>query len=175
MEKGLIHIYTGDGKGKTTATVGLSLRAIGHGLKVCYANFNKAEGTYVNTEVDILKKLGAKIIIGTSQHPTFNSRVSSEEQSELTHNSLKNIDEVIHDDNFDMLLLDEILISVRDGFLKEDTLINFIRHKPQGLELVMTGRGATEKIIALADYVSEINAIKHPFNEGILGREGIEF
>ena len=75
----------------------------------------------------------------------------------------------------DLLILDEILITARDGFLDEDLLLNFIDEKPNGMELVLTGRGATEKLIARASYVSEINKIKHPFDEGIPSRKGIEF
>ncbi len=175
METGLIHIYTGEGKGKTTAAVGLAVRALSHGLKVCYVNFNKGGGEYVNTEVDTLEKLGAKVIVATDQHPAFNADISVEANSKQSLNALSYINELVHSNNFDMLILDEILISVRDCFIEEEVLTSFMEQKPKGLELVLTGRDATDNVIMLSDYVSEIVKNKHPYDSGVFSREGIEY
>ncbi len=175
METGLVHIYTGEGKGKTTAAVGLALRALSRGLKVCYVNFNKGAGVYTNSEVDKLKQNGAYVLIGTGRHPDFDHTKNITSHNEEMLSALKNTDKLIRSGKFEMLVLDEILISVRDSFLDEDILVDFLKNKPQGLEIVMTGRGATDRLIELADYVSEIKKVKHPFDKGIYGREGIEF
>jgi len=175
MEKGLVHVYTGTGKGKTTSAVGLALRALSHGKNVCYAYFNKKPGKYGYTEIDSLKKLGAVIKGLTDEHPFFNKSITKEQHKEKTHTGINILAEFLSSNDFDMLIMDEILISVRDGFLEEEMLIDFIKNKPVSMELVMTGRAATNKIIELADYVSETEKVKHPMDNGIMGREGIEF
>ena len=172
---GLVHIYTGTGKGKTTASVGLGVRALSHGLKVCYSFFNKKPDKYGYTEVDTLEKLGAKIIGQSLEHPAFNTSVTKEQMQITTKQSVDEIDEMIHAEHFDMLIMDEIIISVRDGFIDEDYLINFIKNRPENLELVLTGRGATKNLIEIADYVSEVNKIKHPMDNGVASREGVEY
>ena len=175
MKTGFTHIYTGEGKGKTTSSVGLAVRALAHGLKVCYSYFNKKPSKYGVTEVDFLEKLGAVVFWADAQHPSFNKLVTKESHSELTNKNFENLNKFIVENNFDLLIMDEILISVRDDFMKEKSLIDFIKNKPKKLELVLTGRGATESIIDLADYVSDIQMVKHPYQKGIKSRKGIEF
>ena len=175
MEKGLVHIYTGNGKGKTTSAIGLAVRALSHGKKVCYSYFNKKPAKYGYTEIESLKKLGAEILGFTDGHPSFNKLITIEEHKIQTQKGVETLKEFILCKNFDILIMDEILISVRDGFLEEALLVEFIQNKPKNLELVMTGRGATNKIIETADYVSNIEKIKHPMDNGVMSREGIEF
>ena len=175
ITKGLIHIYTGTGKGKTTAAVGLGLRALSHGLDVCYAFFNKKPEKYGYTEINSLEKLGARIEGQSLEHPSFNAMVSLEEMQAETKKSIIRINDLIHTEYFDMLILDEILISVRDGFIDEDFLIRFIQNRPAHMEFVLTGRAASEQMIEIADYVSEIQKVKHPMDKNIPSREGIEF
>lgn len=175
MENGLIHIYTGNGKGKTTSAVGLAVRALGHGKKVCYSYFNKKPAKYGYTEIESLKKLGAEILGLTDEHPFFNKLITKEEHKNQTEAGVEKLKKIIQSNKFDLLIMDEILISVRDEFLDEEQLIEFIKNKPKNLELVMTGRGATNKIIEIADYVSNIEKIKHPMDNGVMSREGIEF
>jgi cob(I)alamin adenosyltransferase len=172
---GLVHIYTGTGKGKTTAAIGLCTRALGHGLKVCYVSFHKQPEKYGYNEMDSLRKLGAQVINHAKGHPHLDKTLDSQKIKEETYAGLNNIKEIIEKESFDLLVLDEIIISVRDGFLDEQELVEFIKNKPPELELVLTGRGARANIIELADYVSEINHIKHPYDSGISSREGIEF
>lgn len=172
---GLIHIYTGEGKGKTTAAVGLAVRALAHGMKVCYVHFNKQPELYGYNEIQNLKKLGATVLGYTPGHWSFNPSVSPENSRKDVQNGLLALSEFIRNEQPDLLVLDEILISVRDGVLKEDELISFIDRKPEHLELVMTGRGATDGLIERADYVSYIQKIKHPYDQNIFSRQGIEF
>ena len=177
-ETGLIHIYTGTGKGKTTAAVGLAARALGSGLSVCYCSFHKDPEKYGYTEMESLKKLGAHVINFAKYHPHMEESVSEASVSEISEEVNKAIDtlttlmESIH---FDLLILDEIFISIRDNYLDEDRLIHFIENKPKTTELVLTGRGATEKTIALAHYVTHMESVKHPYFHNIQSRKGIEF
>lgn len=172
---GLIHIYTGEGKGKTTAAVGLGIRALGHDLKVCYAYFHKQPDKYGYTEIKNLEKLGATIYGFAKGHPFCDSTVFAENMIAEAPQGLNFLKDLIQKEQFDLLIIDEIIISVRDGYLPEEQLLDFILTKPKNLELVMTGRGATPSMIALADYVSNITKVKHPYDRKILSREGIEF
>jgi len=175
MKTGLIHIYTGEGKGKTTAAVGLAVRALGHGLKVCYVYFNKRPELYGYNEIQSLQKLGATILGFTEGHWSFNPSVTKESSCNDVLSGLTELEKYIQAENPDLLILDEILISVRDGILAEEELLEFIARKPDKLELVMTGRGASDGLIEVADYVSYVQKVKHPFDRKIYSREGIEF
>lgn len=175
MEQGLIHIYTGNGKGKTTAATGLSLRALGHGLNVCYAYFHKRPENYGYTEIRSLKKLGAEVHGIAEGHPFFDKDIVAEQHAELTEKQFKQLVEHVKNQQFDLLILDEVVVSVRNGFLPEALLTDFMSNKPKKLEMVLTGREATANLINLADYVSDIRKVKHPYDRKISAREGIEY
>lgn len=172
---GLIHIYTGDGKGKTTAAVGLATRALGSGLKVCYCSFHKRPEKYGYTEMDSLRKLGATVYNFAKGHPHLDKSIDPEIIKKETHEAVQTLTDLLKTTHFDVLIMDEILISVRDNYLDEASLINFIQNKPTDTELVLTGRGATENVMALADYVSFVKKVKHPYDNGIMSRAGIEY
>ncbi len=174
-ETGLIHIYTGNGKGKTTSAVGLTARALGHGFKVCYAYFHKEPEKYGYTELENLKKLGANVLGFAKGHPFCNKEINGDSLKPQAEKALETLRDLLQKDHYDMLVMDEILISVRDGYLEEEKLLDFVKNKPSDLELVMTGRGATDRLIELADYVSEVQKIKHPYDHMITSREGIEY
>lgn len=173
--KGLIHVYTGDGKGKTTSAIGLAARALGGGMKVCYVSFHKRPELYGYTEMDSLKKLGATVLNFAKGHPHLDQKIDSEELSNEVKSGLNHISNLISKEKYDLLILDEIIISVRDKYLNEEELISFIKEKPEGLELVITGRSATDNMIEMADYVSFIKKIKHPYDNGVTSRKGIEY
>jgi cob(I)alamin adenosyltransferase len=175
LKKGLIHIYTGEGKGKTTASIGLAVRALGHGMKVCYAHFNKQPELYGYNEIQSLQNLGATILGFTKGHWSFNAEVTRESSREDVINGLAELAAFIQKEKPDLLVLDEILISVRDGTVAETELLEFIALKPFNLELVLTGRGASDGLIEVADYVSYIQKVKHPYDRKIKSRQGIEF
>lgn len=172
---GLIHIYTGTGKGKTTAAVGLAVRALGAGLKVCYSSFHKNPDKYGYHEIKNLEKLGAKILIFAKGHPHLDKRLDENVIKQDTVTGIAELTKLLANEQFDLLIMDEILISVRDSYLCENDLLDFVKNKPLNLELVLTGRGATNALIECADYVSEIQKIKHPYDKGITSRKGIEF
>jgi len=172
---GLIHIYTGNGKGKTTTAVGLAVRAIGFGLKVCYSSFHKNPDKYGYHEIAVLDKFGAKVLIFAKGHPHLDKTLDENEIRADVAKGIETLSELLKTEKLDLLIMDEILISVRDGYLEEAKLLEFIDNKPENLELVLTGRGATCAVIEKADYVSEICKIAHPFDKGITSRGGIEF
>ncbi len=173
--KGLIQIYTGEGKGKTTAAVGLACRACGHNLRVCYISFHKQPKRCKYGEHRVLEKLGAKIYGFAQKHPHFHKGVDKENIRRQCLKGLEFIKAIYQKNEYDILILDEILIALRDGFLKEEEVLEILDSKPWCLELILTGRGASEKVIEKADLVSEIKKIKHPYNSGIQGRRGIEY
>lgn len=172
---GLIHVYTGDGKGKTTTAVGLAVRALGHGHKVCYCSFHKAPEKYGYNEMQSLRKLGADVFNFAKGHPHLDKSLDENVIRQETHDAVAKVVNDLFAAGYDLMILDEINISVRDNYLEEELLLGLIKAKPAGLELVLTGRSATENVMTTADYVSEIKKIKHPYDRKVRSREGIEF
>ena len=174
--KGLVHIYTGDGKGKTTAAIGLGVRACGRGLKVLMVQFLKSMPT--GEEVG-LKRLepGFMLYRGTSSEK-FVPQMSEDEKRKTAEEQLGIFNyarEAAESGRYDLIILDEAFGAIASGMLDANLLIQFVKAKPEKLELVLTGRGMPEEIIAAADLVSEIKAVKHPIKSGVKSRRGIEF
>ncbi|MFB0526830.1 MAG: cob(I)yrinic acid a,c-diamide adenosyltransferase [bacterium] len=173
-KKGLIQIYTGDGKGKTTASIGQAIRAKGHKFKVCFVYFFKNLKDFHYGEVEVLKGLGIEIVSLVPRHPHFYKNIPPEGLREECLKALESIKEIF-EKNYDMIILDEILIALRDRFLKEEEILQLLEKKPESLEIILTGRGATRKIIERAALVTEMKKIKHPFHRGVKERRGIEY
>jgi len=174
-EKGIIQVYTGAGKGKSTAAIGQAARAAGHGLKVSLVSFFKDPEAFGYGEYKSLEKLGIKTFPFAKKHPHFYKELNPDDVCRECSRGLEFIKNLFQDPSWDMLVLDEINIAVRDGFLKEEEVLSLLETKPEKLELVLTGRGATEKIIEKADLVSEVREVKHPYSQGIKSRKGIEY
>lgn len=174
LNKGLVHVYCGLGKGKTTAAIGLGIRAAGRGLKVCMIQFLK---TSVTGELEILKKLEPSFNVYRLESPKGFFYELTEQQKETLKLEILEEFELAKklSKECDMLILDEILGVVENKLLRLEDMVQLIRAKPDKLELILTGRNVTEEIIKLADYVSEIKSIKHPCEFGIEARKGIEF
>lgn len=171
---GLIHIYTGDGKGKTTASIGLTVRASGRGLNVIFAQLMKGRET---GELKNLISLPGVKLLRSKPLTKFSFQMNDEEKAEVlaAHNAfIGQVAEACRKENADLLILDEVLGACGTGLLDENILIDFLKTKPEHLEVVMTGRNPSEDLLAMADYVSEIRKRKHPFDQGIPAREGIE-
>ncbi len=175
MQKGLIHIYTGEGKGKTTASIGLSIRALGHGFKVVYASFFKKPNSYGYNEISVLRKMGATVFSFSEGMPIANPQITPAEYHASTQQGLSELQKFIGKNNTQLLVLDEILIAVKYGYISEEELIEFIGNKPAETELVLTGRGATNTIKNIADYVTVLEKEKHPYEKGVNARVGIEY
>jgi cob(I)alamin adenosyltransferase len=174
-EKGLIQVYTGDGKGKTTAAIGLAVRSRSHDRKVCFIYFHKNPEKFGYTEHKVLKEIGVDVFGFAKASLLCDKGVPPEE---LRRECLKGLDfirEVLKRDEYDLLILDEINISLRDGFLTLTEVTDVFGAKPERLEVVLTGRGAPQEIIETADLVSEIQAVRHPYKKGIKRRIGIEY
>ena len=177
-ETGLIHIYTGTGKGKTTAAIGLAARALGSGLSVCYCSFHKCPEKYGYSEMESLKKLGARVINFAQHHPHMDENVTDATIAEIKEEvsqAIETLTTLLSEDDVDILNMDEIFISIRDNYLDEDILIDFIKNKPAKTELVLTGRGATDKTMAMAHYITDMECVKHPYYSNIPSRKGIEY
>jgi cob(I)alamin adenosyltransferase len=174
-QKGLIQIYTGTGKGKSTAAIGQAVRAAGHGFKVGFLSFFKDPEAFGYGEYKSLEKLGIKTFLFARKHPHFYKELNPDDVCRECSKGLGFIEELIRDPSWDMLVLDELNIALRDGFLKEEDVLSLLAAKPGKLELVLTGRGVTERIIEKADLVSEIREVKHPYSSGGKSRKGIEY
>ena len=171
---GLVHIYTGDGKGKTTAAIGLGIRAYGRGMKVLMVQFLK--GRESGEEV-VINGLNPDFELRKSKKiEKFTWQLSSGEKEELKADMVELFEYAMSSSAArDMIIMDEIMAAIGTGFIDAEKLIDFAKNKPEKLELVLTGRNAPEELVRLADYVSEIGAVKHPMRKGISAREGIEF
>ncbi|MBN2142178.1 cob(I)yrinic acid a,c-diamide adenosyltransferase [Candidatus Woesearchaeota archaeon] len=172
MKKGYLHVITGDGKGKTTASVGLAVRAVGFGMKVFYAQLFKEEAS----ETKQLKKLGIKYMGYSAKHPYF-KKYGDEELDASKGGCLAFVKDAFAEaerGQYDMLVIDELGPALSAGWISEEEASELIKNKPEKLELVLTGRGFPQDILKLGDYVSEIRNIKHPYEKGVGARKGIE-
>ena len=171
---GLIHIYYGNGKGKTTTGMGLITRAAGYGYRVLLYQFMKNNKT---SERKILEKVPNITIVDGLEQEKFSFRMSEEEKEEHRRfyaAQLQHIAEMVKDSAFDVLFLDEAVYCVRNGLLEEAALLDFLKNKPEHLEVILTGQDPSPALIECADYVSEIRKVKHPFDKGVRARKGIE-
>ncbi|WP_444643376.1 cob(I)yrinic acid a,c-diamide adenosyltransferase [Caproiciproducens sp. R1] len=172
---GLTHVYCGDGKGKTTAAVGLGVRACGSGKRVLMAQFLKGNGS---GELAVLKQLENFSVLPTVPTVKFTFQMTKKEleaAAVLCGNLFCKAVAAAKADECDLLILDEVFAAVNCGLLDGAMLTDFIKNKPQKLELVLTGRGPKPEVLELADYVSEIRKEKHPYDRNIPARKGIEF
>ncbi|MEG0641487.1 MAG: cob(I)yrinic acid a,c-diamide adenosyltransferase [Clostridium sp.] len=174
INSGLIHIYTGDGKGKTTASIGLIIRALGSGMRVILVQFLKNSPT---SEIKILESLNNIIILRGKGKCGFSFSMTQEQREESlkVHNenlikALKLVDE----NKCDMLVLDEVIGAYNHNLLDKNMLIDFLDNKKDSLEVVLTGRNPDEILIDRAHYISEIVKVRHPFDNGVKARVGIE-
>ena len=172
---GLVHIYTGNGKGKTTAAVGLAFRAWGRGMKVLMVQFLKG---MESGEMIAAERLGPTFTInpGTAMNK-FTWEMNEAELKEARLAQQKQFEYALREINsnqWDMIILDEIMAAIHADMIAEINVLELIDKKPDILELVLTGRKAPEVLIEKADYVSRIDGVKHPFSKGIHSRIGIE-
>lgn len=175
MSKGLIHVYTGEGKGKTTAAFGLAKRAAGHGRNVLIMQFLKSR-TKNSGEIISAQKTGIKVIKFEDQTtPLFDPTVKLEDLIESVTRAIEHAIQEIKSDAYDVVIMDEINTVLACSYADMEAIKMIIRAKPERLELIFTGRGAPDELIELADYVTEMRMIKHPFKKGVKARKGIEY
>ena len=185
---GLVHIYTGEGKGKTTASLGLAFRAAGHGLKVSVVQFLKGGG-YCG-EFLASKLMPTMEIKQFGQDCPWSKELKKgnlkcgscrfcfsvyKEDKVRSENALKHAAELVASGKHDVVVLDEVNSAVKLGLISSADVVNVIKSKPAHMELVLTGRNAPKEIIELADYVTEMKDVKHPMKSGVNARKGIEY
>ena len=171
----MIHIYCGDGKGKTTAALGLAVRAAGSGMRVQIMQFLKGSDT---SELASLAKIPEITVRRCDRNYGFTFRMTDEDKAAITrcHDAmLTDAAELLRSGSVQMLILDEFCAAYNTGLLNRKLAETLVQTCPDGTELILTGRDPAEVFLAQADYVSEIHAVKHPYQKGIAARRGIEY
>jgi cob(I)alamin adenosyltransferase len=168
--KGLVHVYTGDGKGKTTAALGLAMRAVGQGMKVAFIQFVKGEpcGEHL-----FVKQYRPFEIVQISIGDSF--KKSKEQLGQEAQQTLAYANQEILSKKYDLVVLDEIFVAISQGLITVEQVQELLDSKPASVELVLTGRNAPSEIAQRADLVTEMLMIKHPFTDGTIARRGIEY
>ena len=180
LRQGLVHIYTGDGKGKTTAAFGLGMRAAGAGLKVCIFQFLKSK-RFLSGELESAKKLSPKLkVVRFNQtHPIFlpskHRQDSAQSLKSCVAIALKVVEKTLSSGRYDLVILDEIINAVSEKYLDVKILVGLLNSRPKNVEVVLTGRNAPRELIRMADYVTEMKEVKHPYKRGLKARRGIEW
>ncbi len=172
---GLIHIYTGDGKGKTTAAIGLTIRALSNDMRVVFCQFMKGDSS---SELKILKTLDNIDFVFCSTNFGFVWNMDEEEKERAKTAYTNQFQEAIKkaiDLKANLLVLDEFNSAYELSFIDNNIALDFLKNKPYDLEIVLTGRNPKEELLSLADYISNIQSQKHPFEKGINARKGIEY
>jgi len=171
MRKGFVQVYTGCGKGKTTAALGLALRAAGAGQKIFIVQFIKNRKC---SEHRALERFSDFIAIKQYGKGLILNRPVTDQDIAAAQKSIETARNIMLSGDYDIIILDEVNVAVKRGLISADTLLEFIKRRPARIELVITGRYADERIIEAADLVTEMNEIKHYYTKGITARVGIE-
>lgn len=175
MRKGLVQVYTGDGKGKTTAAAGLAARALARGLKVCFFQFVKPGK--VSGEIISLQKAGGRNFRHESPggyHPMLRPRLR-ETSKKAVLKGWARVKTLVKSGKYDVVVLDEINNVVKLGWVDLDEVLGLIREKPVSVELVLTGRDAEPEVMNCADLVTNFHCVKHPYDKGVKARKGVEY
>ncbi|TCK98650.1 cob(I)alamin adenosyltransferase [Natranaerovirga hydrolytica] len=176
MKKGYVQIYTGDGKGKTTAALGLGLRAVGNGFKVIMVQFLKSAHT---SELESVKELGNQFEIKQiAGHKKFFWQLTQEEKEaykEKVQQAFETVNEMVQSGAYDVFILDEILGAIKNEMITIEQVQTLMQMKPESMEMVLTGRDAPQALIESADLVTEMKMIRHYYEQGVQSRKGIEY
>ena len=171
-EKGTVQVYTGNGKGKTTAALGAALRAVGHGRRVAMIQFMKGR---LYGELAAVKKLAGFTIEQHGRDEFVDPKNPDTVDVELAERGWRRAEELVREPDLDMLILDEINVAVSFKLIALERVLGLVRRKPARLELILTGRYAAPELVELADTVTEMKEIKHHFASGVKARKGIEY
>ena len=172
-EKGLLIVYTGAGKGKTTAALGMAIRCLGHGMNVAVVQFIK--GAIDTAEERILKNFGSQVMfLRMGEGYTWETQ-DRERDGQVAQEAWMEVEKIMQDPVFGMVILDELNIAIHHDYVSLEQVLKAVVQRPPMLHVVITGRGAKPELIEAADLVSEMKMIKHPFRKGIKAQKGIEF
>ena len=175
-KNGLTIVYTGKGKGKTTAALGIALSATGYKKKICMIQFIK--GSWHYGEMESSKRLEPEfemVAIGKGFVGIIDDKSPKEDHQEIAKEAIRISNEKIQSGKYDIVILDEINYAVNLNLISLDDVLDLIKSKPENVDLVLTGNYAKEEVIEAADLVTEMKEIKHPFQKGIKAKEGIDF
>lgn len=170
----LIQIYTGNGKGKTTAAMGLALRTLGHEMNVCIIQFFKLKN-YYGEQKNFKKFKNLKFYSFAQKHPHFYKNTKTKDIKNECEKAVSIIAGIIKEKKYDLLILDELNIAIRDRYIDVEKIVHLLKNKPKKMEVVITGRDAHKKILKLADLITDMRLVKHPYYRGIKSRKGIDY
>jgi cob(I)alamin adenosyltransferase len=173
IEKGLLIVHTGKGKGKTTAAMGMVMRAVGHGMKVGIVQFVK--GARATGERKVLEAFPDQVVIKAMGEGFTWETQDRARDIEMAKAAWEEAKRLIADPTYRMVLLDELNIVLRYDYLPLAEVLEVLKHKPAGKHVIVTGRNAKEELIELADLVTEMELVKHPFRSGVKAQAGVEF
>jgi len=173
LRRGLVQIFTGDGRGKTSAAIGTVIRALGHGLKVYIVFFMK--GDYLYGERNILAHLPNVTAESFGSEEFIDPENIKPEEREQAKQALAAAREAMLSGDYELVVLDEVNLAVAFGLVEVEEVLGLIEDKPENVELILTGRQADSELVKSADLVTECLKIKHPYDEGVVGREGFEY
>ena len=171
LQRGYVHVYTGNGKGKTTAAIGLAIRAAGAGLRVFFAQFIKG---LAYSEIEALGRFADRITVEQFGRGCFIHGEPEAADLQVAGNGLERIADVVHGGQYDLVVLDEAVVAVQCRLFPVERLLELIDDKPEHVELVFTGRYAGPALLERADLVTEMREVKHYYNRGVESRRGIE-
>jgi cob(I)alamin adenosyltransferase len=175
-ELGLVQVYTGTGKGKTTAAIGAGIRAVGQGLRVHMIQFLKGGDNFPPYgEIRAIEQIPRFTLEQFGPSHFIKPGAISDEDREIVKRGLERAEEVLASGNYDLVILDEINVVLQLGMTKLEKILGLLSNKAKETEVILTGRGAPEALLKRADLVSRIDAVKHPFDKGIKARLGIEY
>ncbi|HBR10327.1 cob(I)yrinic acid a,c-diamide adenosyltransferase [Candidatus Bipolaricaulota bacterium] len=173
---GLIQVYTGNGKGKTTAAIGLGIRAVGQGLRVHMIQFLKGGDNFPQYgEITLIERLPHFSVEQFGLPHFVDPKKISVEDQRIIDKGVKRARQVLTDGEYDLVILDEINVVLKIGLAKLPVVLKLLEQRKEGVEVVLTGRDALQELIDIADLVSNITEVKHPFTKGVPARKGIEF
>ena len=173
QEKGLLIVYTGVGKGKTTAAVGMAMRCIGHGGKVAVVQFIK--GVIETAEERVLKSFGEQVrFLRMGEGYTWETQ-DRVRDTKCVQQAWETVSEFLRDSSYTMVILDELNIALQHGYVETGTVLSAVRNRPPRQHVVITGRGGSAELVEEADLVTEMKLVKHPFRRGIKAQPGVEF
>jgi cob(I)alamin adenosyltransferase len=173
LEKGLVQVYTGNGKGKTSAAFGLALRAVGRGLRVFVIQFIK--GGFDYGELYVVGKLPNVELKAFGRGKFILEKPPGKEDMKLAEEALALAEKVVKSDEYDVVVLDEVNVALNLDLIRLDKVLELVKSKPEHVELVLTGRNAPVELIEAADLVTEMLEVKHPYSKGFGARKGIEY
>lgn len=173
MKKGLLIVYTGNGKGKTTAALGVALRAVGHNMRVCMVQFIK--GKWKSGELNAVKDFKGLFDIAVKGKGFLFDSKDMEKDRQTAIEAWEYAKRVISSSEYDVVILDELTYLLEYGMIEEKDAVEFLGQKPEGVHVIVTGRNAPNSLIDIADLVTEMRVVKHPLQNGIEAQRGIDY